>query len=62
MAITLRRLRKAKRMSQTTLAARAGLSRVYVARLENGARVNPSIGVVRALAAALRVPIVKLLE
>jgi transcriptional regulator with XRE-family HTH domain len=58
---TLRRLRRARGLSQSALAAQAGLSRGYLARLETGERDNPSLKTVVQLARALRVPVTDLL-
>lgn len=57
----LRRTRKAKRLSQETLAKRAGVSRVYVSNLEAG-KYDPTVGVLKRLARALGVPVTELLE
>ena len=62
MSTTLKRLRKRRGWNQSQLAVRAGLSQAYIARMEAGERVNPTIGTIRALAAALRVSVDKLLE
>jgi transcriptional regulator with XRE-family HTH domain len=61
MGARIRRLRKAKDMSQTELAKRARLTRVYVTRLEAG-RQDPSLSTINALAKALGVPAASLLE
>jgi transcriptional regulator with XRE-family HTH domain len=57
----IRRLRKAKALSQAALAKRARLTRVYVTRLEAG-RQDPSLSTINALAKALGVPVTALLE
>ena len=57
----IRRLRKAKALSQAALARRAQLTRVYVTRLEAG-RQDPSLSTISALAKALGVPVTALLE
>jgi len=56
----LQRLRMAKGLSRYELAKRAGCSQVYVRKLEDG-RSDPTIGMVRRLAKALRVPLTTLL-
>lgn len=48
-------------MSQAALARRAGLSRVYITRLEAG-RQDPSLSTINALAKALGVRVTALLE
>lgn len=50
------RLRKAARLSQDSLAQRAGLSRNWVSLIERGEAQNVSMNVVNQLAAALEVP------
>jgi transcriptional regulator with XRE-family HTH domain len=57
----IRRLRKAKDMSQAALAKRARLTRVYITRLESG-KQDPSLSTINALAKALGVPVTALLE
>ena len=57
----IRRLRKAKGMSQAALAQRAHLTRVYITRLEAGQQ-DPSLSTINALAKALSVPVTALLE
>jgi len=61
MGTKLRRLRKARGMSQADLAKRAKLTRVYVTRLEAG-RQDPSLSTINALARALGVAVTALLE
>jgi transcriptional regulator with XRE-family HTH domain len=61
MGLRIRRLRKGKDMSQAQLAKRAGLTRVYVTRLEAG-KQDPSLSTINALAKALGVPVTALLE
>jgi transcriptional regulator with XRE-family HTH domain len=56
----LRNLRKARKMSQSDLAAKANLTRVYVTRLEAGQQ-DPSLSTINALAKALGVPVTELL-
>jgi transcriptional regulator with XRE-family HTH domain len=57
----LKQVRTAKKLSQATLAKRAGLSREYVLRLEAGQQ-DPSLSTLTALAKALGVPVTRLLE
>jgi transcriptional regulator with XRE-family HTH domain len=54
LALNVRRLRKAKGISQEELAFRAGVHRTYASDLERGVR-NPTIMIVERLAAALSV-------
>jgi transcriptional regulator with XRE-family HTH domain len=57
----LKTARKKKGISQTALAAEAGISREYVRKLEAGGS-NPTVGVLQRLAKALGVPLTRLLE
>jgi transcriptional regulator with XRE-family HTH domain len=57
----LRRLRQARGWSQAALAERAALSRLQVIRIETGQQ-EPTLGVIRRLAKALRVKPGALLE
>jgi transcriptional regulator with XRE-family HTH domain len=59
--MTLRRVRQAKGLSQTALAKRARLSRVYVNNLEGG-KYDPTLGVLKRLAKALGVPVTALVR
>jgi transcriptional regulator with XRE-family HTH domain len=61
MGTQIRRLRKAKGISQAALAQRAHLTRVYITRLEAGQQ-DPSLSTISALAKALGVPVTALLE
>lgn len=56
----IRRLRKAKGMSQRELAARVGVKGAYIAQLETGARANPSLDVLKRIAKHLGVPVTEL--
>jgi transcriptional regulator with XRE-family HTH domain len=57
----LRRLRAARELSQAALAAKAGINREYLARLET-ARQDPTLTTVGKLARALRVQVTELLK
>ena len=61
LGIRLRALRTAKALSQAALADKAGLTRVYVLRLEAGQQ-DPSLSTITVLARALGVPATALLE
>jgi transcriptional regulator with XRE-family HTH domain len=60
MGQTLRKIRKAKKLSQTTVAQRAHLTREYVNKIEAG-RYDPPLSTITALAKVLGVK-VKLLK
>ena len=57
----IKALREQREWSQEELAARAGISRGYLARLETG-RHEPTITMLGKIAKALRVKLTKLLE
>ncbi|MFI5339831.1 MAG: helix-turn-helix transcriptional regulator [Candidatus Methylomirabilales bacterium] len=57
----LRRLRADQGMTQESLAKKAGISRVYVARLETG-KQDPTLTTLKKLAKALKVKVGRLLE
>jgi transcriptional regulator with XRE-family HTH domain len=54
MGTTVRKIRLAKKLSQATLARRAGLSREYVNKIEAG-KYDPPLSTINAIAAALGV-------
>lgn len=60
--MTLREMRKAKRLTQCELADRAGVTQSYLGALERGQRKNPSIGVVKGIADGLGVKVTKVLD
>lgn len=59
-AVRLRRSRQAAHLTQRELAARAGVSRVTLARHETGAR-TPTIPTLQAYAQALGLPVGELM-
>jgi transcriptional regulator with XRE-family HTH domain len=61
LAKRIKALREQRGLSQETLAAKAGVSRGYLARLELG-RHDPTVGTVEKLAKALRVKVTDLLK
>jgi transcriptional regulator with XRE-family HTH domain len=61
MAKRLKTLRERRGLTQETLAAKAGLSRTYLARLET-VRQDPTLSTLVKLAKALGVPVTRLLE
>jgi transcriptional regulator with XRE-family HTH domain len=60
MGIRLKKLRRAKGMSQAALAKGADISRGYLIRLEAGEQ-DPTLGTLMRLAKALKVPLATLL-
>ena len=61
MATRLKTLRQRRGWTQTELAARAGLHRVFIAKLEAGAQ-DPSLTTLEKLARALGVKVSRLIE
>ena len=57
----LRRLRKAKGLTQPELARRAEITDEYVSMLESGVKRNPSLAVLQRLAKALNVTVAELI-
>ncbi len=57
----LKQLRADRGITQETLAKKAGLSRVYVTRIETG-KQDPSLTTLTKLAKALKVKVGRLLE
>ena len=53
----LRYYRRGRGFTQEVLADRVGLSRSYIARLESGKRVNPTLEVILKLLCILEVPL-----
>jgi transcriptional regulator with XRE-family HTH domain len=60
-AMRLRTIRRRRKVTQHTLAARAGVSRGYLSRLEMG-RHDPPLSLLRKLARALGVKISDLVD
>ena len=61
MAQRIRKARERRKMTQEVLAAKAGISREYLARLETG-RQDPRVSVVVKLARALNATLTELVE
>ncbi len=57
----IKRLRERKGLTQVELAAKARITQPYLAQLESGVRLNPSLDVLRRLAEALGVAVRDLL-
>jgi len=57
----LKALRVAKDLSRQALAAKAGLSREYIRKLEAG-EYDPTVGTLQKIAKALGVPVTELLR
>jgi transcriptional regulator with XRE-family HTH domain len=61
LAMRIKLLREQRRMTQEQLAARAGISRGYLARLET-ARQDPRLSTIEKLAKALKVKVAELVS
>jgi transcriptional regulator with XRE-family HTH domain len=61
MARRIKELRAKRHLSQRELAERAGINRVYLARLELGQQ-DPTLATLEKLAAALGVKVARLVE
>ena len=59
--VNLKRLRKARGLSQEELAFECGLHRTYISGVERGVR-NPTVLVLQEIATALDVPAARLIE
>ncbi len=53
----VRALRLGRGLTQTILAERAGLTRIYIGEIERGVRDNPTLAVLRHIADGLGVPV-----
>lgn len=53
----IKRLREQRGLSQQALAEAAGLSRIYIAKLEAGERASPSMPALERIATALGVTV-----
>ena len=58
----VRRIRKAKELSQDKLAKLAGITLTTLVKIESGANDNPTIKTLKKIANALEVPVNDLLE
>jgi transcriptional regulator with XRE-family HTH domain len=58
----IKRLRIERGPTQVDLAKKAKVTQTYVAKIEGGDRVNPSLPVLKRLGNALGVPVTALLE
>lgn len=60
--MTLRELRKSKKLTQKNLSEKTGISQCYICALEQGKKTSPSVDVIRRLAAGLGVKASRVLE
>jgi XRE family transcriptional regulator of biofilm formation len=59
---TLQKLREKKGITQVELARTVGVTQTYIAKLESGAKINPSLSVMTNLARSLNVEVADLLH
>lgn len=60
MAYRIKELREKKKLTQEQLSQKSGVSRTTIANLESNKEHEPMVGTLKALAAALDVPVSKL--
>lgn len=60
LAMNVKALRIKRKLNQTDLAKRAGVTQAYIAMLERGRNVNPTLGLLTKLAKVLKVTVAKL--
>lgn len=60
--IRVQQLRKARGLSLTVLAERAGIAKSYLSNLERDIQKNPSIQVLEKIAVVLKVPVESILD
>ena len=58
----IKQARQQQKLTQTVLAKKTGLSRIYIAKLEAGERKSPSLPVLERIAKALGLSLVDLLK
>jgi transcriptional regulator with XRE-family HTH domain len=58
----IRQLRKQRGLTQAEIAKAAKVTKEYITMLERGQRKNPSLPILKRIAAALDVPVGRLLE
>lgn len=58
--MNVKALRIKRKLNQTDLAKRAGVTQAYIAMLERGRNVNPTLGLLTKLAKVLKVTVAKL--
>ena len=62
LAMNVRMLRRRGKLDQTELATRVGITQAYIAMLEKGSNVNPTLALLMKLAKALKVSVAELVE
>ena len=62
LAMNAKTLRRQRGLNQTELAKRVGVTQAYIAMLEKGDKVNPTLVLLTKLAKALKVSVAELVE
>ena len=62
LAMKLKTLRRQRGLNQTALAKKVGITQAYIAMLEKGEKVNPTLAMLQRLARALKVRVAELVE
>lgn len=62
LAIKVRAIRQQRGLNQTTLAKRVGITQAYIAMLEKGTNVNPTLALLTKLARVLKVRVSELVD
>lgn len=62
LAMNVKALRRQRGLNQTDLAKRVGVTQAYIAMLEKGSNVNPTLALLTKLAKALKVSVSDLVE
>lgn len=60
LAMNVKALRRQRGLNQTNLAKRVGVTQAYIAMLEKGSNVNPTLALLTKLAKALKVKVSEL--
>ena len=62
LAMNVKALRRQRGLNQTDLAKRVGITQAYIAMLEKGKNVNPTLALLTKLAKALKVSVAELVK
>ena len=62
LGVRIKQARERQGLTQQMLASKAGISRIYVAKLEAGDRQSPSLPTLERIAQALKLKLVDLLK
>ena len=62
LALNVKTFHRQRKLNQTALAKRVGVTQAYIAMLGKGSNVNPTLRLLAKLAKALRVKISELVE